>query len=223
MCEDKKTNYESTRIVKVAIAGKRTLDKIGIRSILGSIPDMVIAGQFQDDETLLLNLRHMQVDILVWCLVHVNHQHKILLKQLIECTEKLSIICVVPYTSPRILHSFICEGCQACVLQDDVEQDLILALQHVVKRQHWLSPRLMKEVYFSFSQLQARTDVLLEERELIIAQLLTEGYRNHDIADKVGLTTKSVERLLTTMYRKIRVHSRTEAVAFFTQEGFFFD
>jgi DNA-binding CsgD family transcriptional regulator len=52
---------------------------------------------------------------------------------------------------------------------------------------------------------------LNEERR--IAELVSRGRTNHEVADQLHLSHKTVEWTLTRVYRKLRVRSRTELAA----------
>jgi DNA-binding NarL/FixJ family response regulator len=59
------------------------------------------------------------------------------------------------------------------------------------------------------------TDVLrrLTPSELRLAELVATGSKNHEIADELFLSSKTVEWHLSKLYRKLNVRSRTELVA----------
>ena len=53
---------------------------------------------------------------------------------------------------------------------------------------------------------------LLSEREQDVFQLLLQGRSNKEIASSLEISTKTVEEHLTSIYRKIGVQSRAEAI-----------
>ena len=215
-------DYASFPISRVAIVSKRKLDQIGLRSILASIANVLVVGQFDGDEMLQERLRRVQAQVVVLCLVSITPENIAFLQTLMKQSDKLKSVCIVPSIHPRILRSLVRAGCHACVLEDTIEGDLSSALQHVTKGQCWVSPTLTTQFYFPPYVLD-KGAVLLEQKDLVLARLLVQGYRNRDIADQVGLTIKSVERRLSVLYNKLNVHSRTQAVALLTQEGLLFD
>ena len=63
------------------------------------------------------------------------------------------------------------------------------------------------------------TNVFLSPQERQILELLCEGLMNKEIADRAFLSTRRVEQLLTTMYRKTKVKNRTELVRWAISTG----
>jgi DNA-binding NarL/FixJ family response regulator len=59
----------------------------------------------------------------------------------------------------------------------------------------------------------------LTGRELEVLGLVAEGRRNHEIAEDLGLSHRTVERHLENIFDKIGVGTRTEAVVQAVQEG----
>jgi len=67
----------------------------------------------------------------------------------------------------------------------------------------------------SFRQKNKAVDdgVRLSAREEEVLVLLSRGFSNKEIAEKLGLSIETVSTYLKQTYRKMHVRSRTEAVA----------
>ncbi|CAB9497795.1 Virulence factors putative positive transcription regulator BvgA [Seminavis robusta] len=63
------------------------------------------------------------------------------------------------------------------------------------------------------------TNVFLAPDEREVLELLCQGLRNQEIADKTFLSKRRVEQLLTNMYRKVNVKNRTELVRWAVSSG----
>lgn len=60
-----------------------------------------------------------------------------------------------------------------------------------------------------------RTSHPLSPREAQVMQLMTEGMTNRQIASRLSVTVHAVKFHLASIYRKLEVHNRTEAVVAF--------
>jgi len=53
----------------------------------------------------------------------------------------------------------------------------------------------------------------LNDKERRIVELVARGRTNHEVADRLSLSHKTVEWTLTRVYKKLHVRSRTELTA----------
>jgi DNA-binding NarL/FixJ family response regulator len=66
---------------------------------------------------------------------------------------------------------------------------------------------------FRASEDAENLSMKLTEREAEVLDYLAKGYANKEIADKLGLSVPTVRSHLRSIYDKLHVRSRTEAVA----------
>jgi DNA-binding NarL/FixJ family response regulator len=66
--------------------------------------------------------------------------------------------------------------------------------------------------YFRDRAKKRGEKVSLSARESEVLMLLSKGYSNKEIADKLGLGIETVQSYLKHIYRKMHVHSRSEAL-----------
>ena len=59
----------------------------------------------------------------------------------------------------------------------------------------------------------------LTNRELIILRLVAKGLSNKEISRRLGLSLPNVKVSLTTIFKKLEVSSRTEAISFCMRAG----
>lgn len=59
---------------------------------------------------------------------------------------------------------------------------------------------------------------LLSRREQTVLQWLSEGLRDKDIGPLLGVTTRSVTRIVCEICDKLDAHTRTQAVCIFLRE-----
>ena len=78
-----------------------------------------------------------------------------------------------------------------------------------------MTSEIARRVVESFRQKSRGHDesLSLTAREEEILLLLTRGYSNKEIADRINLSTETVRSHLKHIYEKMHVRSRAEAVA----------
>jgi DNA-binding NarL/FixJ family response regulator len=105
-------------------------------------------------------------------------------------------------------------GADGYLLKRTKPEDLRAALLEVLGGGAPMTSEIARRVIRSFRQKAAIRDesALLSVREEQILMLLSRGYSNKMIADKLGLSTETVCGHLKHVYNKLHVNSRTQAV-----------
>jgi DNA-binding NarL/FixJ family response regulator len=63
----------------------------------------------------------------------------------------------------------------------------------------------------------------LTAREREVLKLVVQGLRNSEICERLHVSIKTVEAHLTSLYQKLGVQSRTEAVTYAREQGLLLD
>lgn len=97
---------------------------------------------------------------------------------------------------------------------DYLEQEIIT----LYKGGFPITPNILDEFknYFqnNSNQRAAKSKILdqLSEKEQHVLELISEGYLNKEIADKINLSLDSVKKITQQLYEKLEVRNRSEAV-----------
>jgi len=108
-------------------------------------------------------------------------------------------------------------GASGYLLKRSAATDLVNAIGQVHAGGSPISPQIARKVFQFFrseEKSQPQADDLTErERELL--SLLARGRQYKEIADQLGISTDTVRSHIRRIYRKMHVHSRTEATVKF--------
>ncbi len=92
-------------------------------------------------------------------------------------------------------------------------EELIEAILLALKGGSPMTPQIARKVLKSFHKFKPRyTDDKLSEKETTILSLLSEGKSYKKIADEIFLSVDGVKYHIRSIYEKLHVHSRAEAV-----------
>jgi PAS domain S-box-containing protein len=120
------------------------------------------------------------------------------------------------------------QACVLMVLQDVTEQrrnetQLYQAIETVMKDTSWFSRSVIEKLATvrTPQPAGARTAALddLTRREREVLGLISHGLSDSDIAEKLGLTRSTVRNHVATLYSKIGVHSRRNAIVWARERG----
>ncbi|WP_319823999.1 response regulator transcription factor [Thalassovita sp.] len=116
-------------------------------------------------------------------------------------------------TSAGLLAELVQAGADAIFLKREDISSFSDAIPQIIMGQHVLGPGVQDLVQ------SAQDRKTLTSREYQILSLLAQGLNNRDIAERLGVSTKTVDNHRTNLMRKIEVHSVAELLAYAVREG----
>ena len=138
----------------------------------------------------------------------------------IECTAQLKqmlpslqIIMVTVYEDTDRIFKALRVGACGYLLKRCTPEELLAAIHEVRQGGAPMSREIARKVIVSFQEPIAAAAAVedLSPREREILELLTQGFPNKQIADRLGLSDGTVRWHLRHVYNKLHVRSRTEA------------
>ena len=142
----------------------------------------------------------------------------------IECVGKLKailpkvqVLMLTTYEDSKLIFDSLRAGASGYLLKNMPSAEVVQAVEQVSAGGSPMSMAIARKVVNYFQQIkQTPTEMdLLSKREQEILALLAKGYLYKEIADQLGITPGTVRVHLHTVYEKLHVSSRTEAVVKF--------
>jgi len=123
------------------------------------------------------------------------------------------LMCTILEDEEKIFDS-LCLGATGYLVKGESAETILNAIHEIYQGGSPMSAKIARKVVQSFQS--RKTDVALTEqltkREWEILQLLDKGFRYKEIADKLNISIKTVRSTVRDIYRKLEVHSRTDAL-----------
>jgi DNA-binding NarL/FixJ family response regulator len=143
----------------------------------------------------------------------------------IDCTRKLKeavpeteVIMLTVYEEIDNIIQALKAGASGYLLKRTPAEQLVQAIKDVkaggVPMTSEIARRLV-EAFHRLAETASQTPVELTRREREILELVSQGYGNKDIADRLSVSVETVRHHLKRVYQKFHVHSRSEAVVQF--------
>jgi DNA-binding NarL/FixJ family response regulator len=139
----------------------------------------------------------------------------------IECTSRLKeilpetpVVILTVLDDDELIFRALEAGADGYLLKRSKPTDLCEALLDVLDGGAPMSSSIAWRVVRSFRRPPAnpRNKTHLSSREIEVLGLLSRGLSNKEIADQISLSVETVRSYLKTIYEKLHVHCRTEAV-----------
>ena len=128
-------------------------------------------------------------------------------------------IMLTVYNDDDRIFRAVCAGACGYLLKNTPPARLVEALRDVADGGAVMSPQVAIRVTELFRKTQPQLSAGLSSQELGLLKLLTEGHQNKTAAAEMGLSIHTVSYYLRSIYEKLHVHSRSEAVARAFRDG----
>jgi DNA-binding NarL/FixJ family response regulator len=134
-----------------------------------------------------------------------------------ERLPKVQVLMLTTYEESDLIFDSLRRGASGYLLKNMPPSELIQAVEQVHAGGAPMSMQIARKVVNHFQQIQKPQSEVekLTKREQEILALLAKGYLYKEIADHLGISLSTVRAHLHTVYEKLHVQSRTEAVVKF--------
>jgi DNA-binding NarL/FixJ family response regulator len=194
---------------------RRSLERLLCRA-----PGLRCVGTWADGETALAQVAALQPDVV---LMDINLPGM----SGIECTAALTracprsqVIMVTVYEDTENIFRALQAGACGYLLKRAPSAEILEAIAEVRQGGAPMTGEIARRVVEAF-RMPAPPDagtVVLSSREQELLALLSKGFSNKEIADKLGIAYQTVKVHLKHIYEKLHVRSRTEALLKFMGE-----
>lgn len=128
---------------------------------------------------------------------------------------ELPIVALTVYDDDDDVFDALCAGASGYLLKNTPPARLLESVREVASGGAPMSPEVARRVVSLFREFrpQERTDCRLTSQEIELLKLIIEGHSYKTAADRLAISTSTVSFHLQNIYRKLQVHSKSEAVA----------
>ncbi len=213
--------------IRVFLCDDHTLFRQGIRKLLELERDIVVVGEANNGQEMLEMLKKTGPDVILMDIgmpkmdgVSATYKVK---KILPHC----NILILTVYEDESHIFQAVKAGAMGYLLKDVSIDELIEAIRKVNKGEALIQPVIATKILREFVLLDKRKvkegDKFyndLTEREREILRLIALGGTNKEIAQKVGISEKTVKNHISNIFQTLHVNNRTQAAIYALEKKF---
>jgi DNA-binding NarL/FixJ family response regulator len=204
-------------MVRVVIADDQTVVREGLAAILSTDPEIEVTGLAGNGQQALDLVSRSEPDVVLMDL-------KMPVLNGVQATQRLhrtnpgvSVLVLTTYADDEWIFDALQAGAAGYLLKDIRRDDLLAAIKGTAEGGAYLAPaiagRVMQQAVTASpgaSPVEVDADVLTE-RELQVLQLVAQGYRYPEIAQRLHLARGTVRNYVSMILQKLGVSDRTQA------------
>jgi DNA-binding NarL/FixJ family response regulator len=212
--------------ISILLAEDHVITRQGIRRLLEGENDMTVVGEASDGEEAVQMVSEMKPDVVVMDIAMPKLNGIEATRQIKLIHPRTGVLILSAYDDDEYVFALLRAGAAGYLLKNVGGDELIRAIRAVYKGEPALDSIIARKV-INYFRLPGKVQGLeklsehLSKREIDIIKLAAEGMTNKDIADKLHLSSRTVEGHLRTIFNKLGVGSRTEAVLYGLRKGWF--
>ena len=211
--------------IKILIADDHALLRQGVKRVLNFEDDLEVIGEAEDGQETLARTLVLQPDVLLLDLNMPGLSGLEVACQLQAAKSKTKIIVLTIHDSDNYVLELLKNGALGYLLKDVEPSVLIKAIHMVNEGNPFVYPKLAERLFGStavYGDVSRMAKEIWDEsrgerltpREMDVLGCIAKGFSNQDIGKALGLSEKTVKNHLTSIFHKLKVNDRTQALVY---------
>ncbi len=210
---------QTTQRIRVLVADDHPVFRRGMRAILGAEPDTELVGEATDGEEAIALALELRPDVILMDLNMPKVSGIEATRRIIEASPNTAILMLTMFEDDKSIFAAMRAGAHGYVLKGADGAETLRAIHAVASGEAIFSPTITRRLTEYFTKTgedpntsSAQTFPNLTEREHEILSLIAEGYTNTAIASRLYLSPKTVRNYVSSIFTKLEVSDRSQAI-----------
>jgi len=199
----------------VLIADDHPLVREALHRALDVEEDMKVVAEASDGEEAVKLASELKPDVVVMDIVMPKVNGIEATRKIKEIAPDTAILILTAYDDEEYVLGLLDAGAAGYLLKSARGRDLVGAIRAIRAGESVLHPniiaRLLKRATVTVVK-ENKAQGLLSERESEVLRLVALGMSNKEVAEKLFLSQRTVKAHLTSVFNKLNVASRSEAI-----------
>jgi NarL family two-component system response regulator LiaR len=209
--------------IKVLIVDDHQVVRQGLRTFLELQPDIIVVGEAGDGQSAVEMVRQLQPDVVLMDLVMPRLDGVSATRQVKALESGVKVIALTSFTEDDKVFPAIQAGASSYLLKDVSPDDLVEAIRAVHGGEARLHPDIARKLMEQVAQQPSPTHQDYPEdltgRELEVVQLIAQGRNNHEIAQTLVISEKTVKTHVSNILGKLHLEDRTQLAIYAIKHG----
>jgi NarL family two-component system response regulator LiaR len=217
--------------IRVLIVDDHAMVRQGLRTFLelqdtAALP-IEVAGEAANGLEAVVLAKKIQPDIVLLDLVMPEMDGIQATPKIIECSPRSRVIILTSFGEEEKVLPAVRAGAQGYLLKDIPPDELVQAVREVYLGKVQLHPEVTKKLMSAVAakeepragRVTTQSDDGLTDREQEVLHLIADGMNNHEIAEKLVISEKTVKTHVSNILSKLHLDDRTQAAIYALRHG----
>jgi len=210
-------------IIKVLIVDDHQVVRQGLRTFLELQEDIVVIGEAGDGVQAVEMVHQYHPDVVLMDLVMPRLDGIAATRQVKSLAADVKVIALTSFTEDDKVFPAIQAGASSYLLKDVSPDDLVEAIRAAYHGEARLHPEITRRLMEQVSQqVTPRRETQVDDitdRERDVVRLVARGRSNHEIAQELVISEKTVKTHISNILSKLHLQDRTQLAIYAIKKG----
>jgi DNA-binding NarL/FixJ family response regulator len=207
--------------VKILIVDDHPMIRLGIRSILSNVEHLNIADEANNGREALEKLAKENFDLVIMDIKMPEMNGIEATEQIIKLHPNTKVLAISMFDEQRYIVKMLQAGALGYVLKNTGKNEMVNAINSVMDGESYFSQEVSNIMMSQFmtrgglhQTIEQKNDVALTKRETEIIRMISEELTNSEIADRLGISSRTVDTHRRNLLQKLDVKNTAGLVKY---------
>jgi two-component system response regulator NreC len=209
--------------IRVLVVDDHAVLRAGLRMLIRAQADMDVVAEAADGDEALRKATEARPDVVLMDLSMPGAGGIRAIERLRQECPASRVLVLTMHDVPAYLRSALAAGASGYVVKSAADSELLSAIRGVHRGRTVLDPELAASALQNTIGRRPAGGLAgaLSPREREVLDLIAQGYTNQQVADRFGLSVKTIETHRSRLVEKLGLRSRAELVRYALDSGLF--
>ncbi|KTC87190.1 two-component system response regulator LetA [Legionella brunensis] len=198
-------------MIKVLIVDDHALVRMGIRRLLEDLPDVEVVADAESGEQALTLVKSHKPDVVLLAMKMPGIDGWEVTRRLKKSNPQVKVIAVTAMCTEPMPTRVLQLGAMGYLTKESGAEEMAAAIRKVARGEKYLSAEIAQKMAInSLEATQESPFDLLSEREMQVMLMITSGMTVQDIADRLFLSSKTINGYRYRMFEKLGIKNDVE-------------
>jgi len=210
--------------IRLFLADDHAVVRSGLRMLLQAQPDMKIVGEAETGQEAIRRVVELRPDVVLMDIEMPGMNGIEATRRIKAEAPQAAVLALTMYEDDQYFFEMLRAGASGYVPKRAAPDELVSAIRAVSRGEVYLYPSLAGRLVQDYlrrgpaGEGEPPADELTP-REQEVLTLIAEGFSNNEIADRLVISAKTVDRHRENLMRKLNLHNRVDLVKYALRKG----
>jgi DNA-binding NarL/FixJ family response regulator len=206
--------------INILIADDYAIVRRGLHALLEAQPDWQVVGEAHNGREALSMATQLRPDVVIMDVSMPELNGLDAARLILKAVPDTKIMVLTGHHTDEMIERALQAGVRGYVLKSDAEADLVSAVKALMQGRTFFTPKA-SEVLVDRLRREREESVqpALTTREAEIVQLLAEGKSNKEVANVLGISSRTVENHRAQIMQRLGLRSFSDLIRYAIRTG----